>query len=316
MKEKKMLLIRSLNDLHCQFQNVSLALGTFDGVHLAHRFVIGRTVEWSKLHNGTSMVCTFSNHPLSLIHPKRVPPQLQNLSGKTEQIRMLGVDVLVRIPFTTELLHLSPDDFVRLLAAKINPRHIVVGPNYSFGDKGIGTPLMLTGLADRFKIETEICPEVSKNGVLVSSTLIRNLLVRGEVIEAAGLLGRPYELTGTVVHGDQRGRTLGFPTANMKVSSQLLIPGNGVYAVRAKVGGLYYNGLCNVGVNPTFGQDKMRVETHLLDFDREIYGKRITLFFLGRLRGEKKFASAELLTLQMKSDIQEAKIRYFASGLL
>ncbi len=306
-----MLLIRSLEELHCQFQNVSVALGTFDGVHLAHRFVIGRTVEWSQIHAGTSMVFTFANHPLSIIHPQRVPPQLQSLSGKTEQIRKLGVTVLVRIPFTRELLHLPPEDFVHLLATKIAPRHIVVGPNYSFGDKGLGTPGMLTGLADRYGIETEICPEVMENGVMVSSSVIRRLISKGEVLEAASLLGRPYELNGCIVHGDHRGRTLGFPTANMKISPQLLIPGKGVYAVRVKVGRGYHDGLCNVGVNPTFAQENLRVETHILDFDREIYGKRMTVYFLGRLRSEKAFPSAEALILQMQSDMQKAKNEYF-----
>ena len=307
----KMLLIRSLDELHCQFPNVAMALGTFDGLHLAHRFVIGRTVDWSRMNAGTSMVFTFSNHPLSIIHPHRVPPQLLNLSGKTVQIRNLGVDVLVRIPFTRELLHLSPENFVQLLATKINPRRIVVGPNYSFGDKGMGTPGQLTGLALNYGIETEICPEVMENGAMVSSSLIRRMLSRGEVAEAAKLLGRPYELSGTVVHGDHRGRTLGFPTANLKVSAQLLIPGKGVYAVRVKVGGVYHRGLCNIGVNPTFGQENLRIETHILDFDCDIYGKRMTVYFLGRLRGEKKFSSADSLAVQMRADKEEARTQYF-----
>ena len=307
-----MLLIKSLDELHCQFPNVSLALGTFDGVHLAHRFVIGRTVEWGQLNAGTSMVFTFANHPLSIIHPHRVPPQLQNMSSKTEQIRKLGVMVLVRIPFTRELLHMRPADFVHLLATKIKPRHIVVGPNYSFGDKGLGTPGMLAGLAGRYGIETEICSEVMENGVMVSSTIIRRLLSKGEMLEAAKLLGRPYELTGSVVHGDHRGRSLGFPTANLKISPQLLIPGKAVYAVRVKVVGAYYNGLCNIGVNPTFKQEGLRVETHILDFDREIYGKRMTVYFIGRLRSEKKFSSAESLVIQMRSDMQKARNKYFS----
>lgn len=307
-----MLLIKSLDELHCQFPNVSLALGTFDGVHLAHRFVIGRTVEWGQLNAGTSMVFTFANHPLSIIHPHRVPPQLQNMSGKTEQIRKLGVMVLVRIPFTRELLHMRPEDFVHLLATKIKPLHIVVGPNYSFGDKGLGTPGMLAGLAGPYGIETEICPEVMENGVMVSSTIIRRLLSKGEMLEAAKLLGRPYELTGSVVHGDHRGRSLGFPTANLKISPQLLIPGKAVYAVRVKIGGAYYNGLCNIGVSPTFKQEGLRVETHILDFDREIYGKRMTLYFIGRLRSEKTFPSAESLVIQMRSDMQKARNEYFS----
>ena len=306
-----MLLIKSLDELHCQYPKVSLALGTFDGVHLAHRYVISRTVEWSQIHSGVSMVFTFANHPLSVIQPHRVPPQLQTMSGKTEQIRKLGVNVLVRIPFTKEMLHLSPEDFVYLLAKKIGPCHIVVGPNYSFGDKGYGNPGMLSGLAARYGIETEICPEIMEDGVMVSSTTIRRLIAEGDVTAAAKLLGRPYDLTGTVVHGDHRGRTLGFPTANLKISRDILVPAQGVYAVRVKVGGAYHDGLCNVGSNPTFGQEQSRIETHILDYNRDIYGRRLTVHFLGRLRTVKTFASAEDLIRQMKLDVKEAKTDYF-----
>ena len=306
-----MLIITNLDQLHCQFEKVAMALGTFDGVHLAHQFVIGRAVEWSRQHAGTSMVFTFANHPLSLIHPHRVPPQLQTLAGKTAQIKNQGVTVLVRIPFTKALLHLPPEDFVYLLATKIKPKHIVVGPNYSFGDKGSGNPAMLTGLCERYGIETEICPEIHEQGVMVSSTVIRGLLAAGEVEAAARLLGRPFELSGRVVHGDQRGRSLGFPTANMQPAPQILIPGKGVYAVKVKVGSRYYNGLCNIGTNPTFVQGPLRVETHILDFDREIYGKPITTLFLGRLRAENTFGSAAELVAQMKRDLQQAQQQYF-----
>ena len=306
-----MLIITNLDQLHCQFEKVAMALGTFDGVHLAHQFVIGRAVEWSRQHAGTSMVFTFANHPLSLIHPHRVPPQLQTLAGKTAQIKNQGVTVLVRIPFTKALLHLPPEDFVYLLATKIKPKHIVVGPNYSFGDKGAGNPAMLTGLCERYGIETEICPEIHEQGVMVSSTVIRGLLASGEVEAAARLLGRPFELSGRVVHGDQRVRSLGFPTANMQPAPQILIPGKGVYAVKVKVGARYYNGLCNIGTNPTFVQGPLRVETHILDFDREIYGKPITTLFLGRLRAENTFGSAAELVAQMKRDLQQAQQQYF-----
>ena len=306
-----MLIITSLNQLHCQFEKVAMALGTFDGIHLAHQFVIGRAVAWSRQHEGTSMVFTFANHPLSVIHPQRVPPQLQTLAGKTAQIKNQGVTVLVRIPFTKSLLHLPPEDFVHLLATRIKPRHVVVGPNYSFGDKGAGNPEMLTGLCERYGIETEICPEIHEQGVMVSSTVIRNLLTAGDVAAAASLLGRPFELSGRVVHGDRRGRALGFPTANMQPAPQLLIPGKGVYAVKVKVGARYYDGLCNIGTNPTFVQGPLRVETHILDFDRDIYGKPITTLLVGRLRAEKTFGSVAELVVQMNRDLQQARQQYF-----
>lgn len=306
-----MLIINSLHELHGQFENVSVALGTFDGVHLAHRFVIGRTVEWSANHEGTSMVFTFANHPLSIINPQRVPPQLQTMGSKAEQIRKLGVKVLVRIPFTQTLLHMPPTDFVHLLASKIKPRHIVVGPNYSFGDKGAGTPEMLTGMAGRYGMETEICPAVFEDGTMVSSTAVRRLIAGGEMEKAARLLGRTYDLSGIVVSGDHRGRTLGFPTANMKVAPQMLLPGKGVYAVKVKTGRKVYAGLCNIGINPTFAQDGLRVETHILDFDHEIYGKKLTLFFLGRLRVEKAFPSTIELITQLQQDVKHARELYF-----
>ena len=306
-----MLIITSLNQLQYQLDKVAMALGTFDGVHLAHQFVIGRAVAWSRQNSGTSMVFTFANHPLSVIHPQRVPPQLQTLAGKTTQIKNQGVTVLVRIPFTKSLLHLPPEDFVHLLATRIKPRHVVVGPNYSFGDKGAGNPEMLTGLCERYGIETEICPEINEQGVMVSSTVIRNLLTAGDVVAAANLLGRPFELSGLVVHGDRRGRALGFPTANLQSAPQLLIPGKGVYAVKVKVGARYYDGLCNIGTNPTFVQGPLRVETHILDFDREIYGKSITIMFIGRLRAERTFGSAAELVVQMNRDLQQAKQQYF-----
>lgn len=307
-----MLIITSLEQLHCQFENVAMALGTFDGVHLAHQFVIGRAVHWSRQYEGTSMVFTFANHPLSVIDPNRVPLQLQTLADKTVQIKRLGVTVLVRIPFTKELLHLQPEDFVHLLATKVKPRHIVVGPNYSFGDKAAGNPVMLTGLCDRYGIETEICPEIKEQGVMVSSTAIRELLTAGEVTAAARLLGRPFELCGRVVYGDQRGRALGFPTANIQSAPRILVPGNGVYAVKVKIGARYYNGLCNIGTNPTFVKGPLRVETHILDFDREIYGKTIKTLFIARLRSEKKFASAAELVAQMKRDLQQAQDQFFS----
>ena len=306
-----MLIIKSLHELHGQFSNVSLALGTFDGVHLAHRFVINRTVDWSSEHDGTSMVFTFANHPLSIINPQRVPPQLQTIGGKTRQIRKLGVQVLVRVPFTSSLLHLSPADFVHLLAVKIKPRHIVVGPNYSFGDKGAGTPEMLTGLAGRYGMEIDICPAVYENGILVSSTAIRRLIAGGDMEKAARLLGRVYDLSGTVIAGDHRGRTLGFPTANLNVAPRMLLPGKGVYAVKVKAGRKLFSGLCNIGINPTFAQDGLRIETHILDFDQDLYGKKITLYFMGRLRVEKAFPSKTELIAQLEQDVIQARNQYF-----
>ena len=305
-------MINSLESLIPKYPAVSVALGTFDGVHIGHQSVIRRTVDWACENLGTSVVFTFSNHPLSLIHPNRVPPQLLTQNDKATLIRELGVDLLVAVPFTQELLVMPPEEFITLLQDRLNPKHIIVGPNYSYGKDAAGSPETLRATAQTIGMETEIAPFVVQDGLQVSSTLIRRLVSGGEVARAARMLGRRYSLSGEIIPGDGRGRTLNFPTANMKVARELILPGKGVYAVYVEIEGATHNALCNVGINPTFRTGEVRVESHLLDFDGDLYGKRTTVHFIERLRDEKAFPDKEALILQIQNDVMMARSQFFS----
>ena len=307
-----MKIITDIQNLSPVFPYPSIALGTFDGVHIGHQSVISRSTEWAKQHNGTSMVFTFSNHPLALIHPQRVPPQLLTQADKSKYITHLGVDVLVSIPFTHELLTMQPDDFLALLIKCLQPSHIIVGPNYTYGKDAAGTAETLRLNAAKFGVQTEVAPYIFLDGHQVSSTLIRRCVAGGEVKRASQMLGRSYELSGAVIHGDGRGRTLNYPTANLRIAPELILPGKGVYAVNAFINEKKLNGLCNVGINPTFHTGEIRVEVHLLDFDADLYGQTLTIRFIDRIRDEKAFLSKELLILQMNNDVFVARERYFS----
>jgi riboflavin kinase/FMN adenylyltransferase len=308
-----MKIITDIQNLLPVFPSPSIALGTFDGVHIGHQSVICRAIAWAKQHSGTSIVFTFSNHPLALIHPQRVPPQLLTQADKANYIEKLGVDVLVSIPFTHDLLIMHPDDFLTLLFQRLQPSHIIVGPNYTYGKDAAGTSDTLGLKASNFGAQTEIAPFVFLDGHQVSSTLIRRCVAGGEVRRAAQMLGHSYELTGTVIHGDGRGRTLNYPTANLRIAPELILPGKGVYAVNAFINEKRLNGLCNVGINPTFHTGEIRVEVHLLDFDADLYGQTITIRFIERIRDEKAFPSKELLIIQMNNDVAVARERYFST---
>jgi len=289
-----------------KYSNITVALGTFDGVHVGHQKIIGRAVELAKSIAGTSVVFTFSNHPLSIIDPARCPLQLITNEHKAELMQELGVDVLFNIPFTPDFLKLSPTDFITLLRANLQPKHIVVGPNYSFGYRGAGTPEFLRTAGEVSHFEVEVHPAVCINGNIVSSTVIRHLITEGNVAEASRLLGQPFKLKGIVISGDKRGRTLGFPTANLQIPEGFAVPNNGVYAVYVYIENRQYNGIVNIGTNPTFKGATRHIEAHVLNFAHDLYDKYIEIAFLNRIRGEKTFSSAEDLKSQICQDIHSA----------
>lgn len=287
---------------------VCVALGTFDGVHIGHREIISRAVEKAKAVAGTSVVFTFTNHPLSVIDEKRCPPQIVTLEEKAKILQSLGVDVLLAIPFTPELLKLSAQEFIALLVENLKPGHIMVGPNYSFGYRSSGDPDFLKAAGERHGFAVCVHPGVRVDNQIVSSTLIRKLISEGKINEAARLLGRPIRLCGEVVHGEKRGgKTLGYPTANLKVAPQLVLPKNGVYVTRAFLGGIAYDSITNIGINPTFSGNVKTVEAHLLDFDGDIYQCALELQFCKRLRSEQRFASPDELRRQIKADVLLAR---------
>jgi riboflavin kinase/FMN adenylyltransferase len=270
-----------------------VAVGTFDGVHLGHREVI----------RGNDTVLTFEPHPLAVVAPQAAPPLLTTLERKAELLEGIGVDELVVIPFDKDFAAHTAQEFIdEVLVGKLGATHVSVGENFRFGHKAQGDTAMLE--ADG-RFETRVAPLVEIDGEVVSSSHIRGLVLGGAVMYADRLLGAPFVVQGEVVHGDKRGRDLGFPTANLVPRSGYVTPGHGVYACRTGDGHL---AAVNVGVRPMFvtGRGEL-IEAYLLDFDGDLYGTELRLEFLKRLRGEKRFASVDALVEQMHLDVEQAR---------
>lgn len=269
-----------------------LAIGTFDGVHVGHRAVIG----------DADTVLTFEPHPLSVIHPEAAPKLIMPFEVKRDVIDGLGVEELVVVPFDRDFATIPPDDFCsRVLVERLGAERVAVGENFRFGARAQGTPELL---AAREEFETEVVPLVEVGGEAVSSTRIRAAVAAGDIPTANRCLGAPFIFEGEVVMGDRRGRTLGFPTANVVPGDRFLYPGHGVYSAFA-------NGrpaAVNVGIRPTFESGRgVLIETYIIDHDEDLYGRRLRIAFLKRLRGEKRFAGAEELIAQMHRDVAEAR---------
>jgi len=274
-----------------------VALGTFDGVHRGHREVI----------RGADTVLTFAPHPLSVIAPPRAPLLLTTLERKAELVAGLGVQELVVVPFDAAFAALTADEFVeRVLVDRLRTTHVTVGENFRFGHGAEGDAARLQ--ADG-RFETRVAPLLEVDAEVVSSSHIRGLVLGGAVEYADELLGAPFTITREVVHGDRRGRELGFPTANLLPADGYVTPGHGVYACRATTAaGETRAAATNVGVRPMFvtGRGEL-IEAFLLDFDGDLYGQPLRLEFLKRLRGEKRFESVEALVEQMNRDVDEAR---------
>ncbi len=285
-----------------------VAIGTFDGVHLGHQKLIARAVSLAREAGVLSVVFTFSNHPLSVLVPEHRPPALSSREERRLVFEELGVDLVVEAKFTEEMAALSAEDFLTRLVERLAPQAVVVGENFSFGAEGRGTPDFLFEQGQILGFHVEKLPLFSHAGETVSSTRIRSLLSEGDVRLAGELLGRLFAISGVVIHGDERGRKLGFPTANLLPPKGEACPANGAYAVCVVLeGGEEYIGVANVGDNPTFGGGEQRIETHLLDFSGDLYGQRIVVRFVERLRAEKRFPSPEALVEQIRKDEQTAR---------
>ena len=267
-------------------------MGEFDGVHLGHRAVI----------DGSDTVLTFEPHPLAVTHPERAPKLLTSLDVKAELVAGLGVSELVVIPFDDRFALQTPQDFIdHVLVDALHAQQVSVGQNFRFGHGASGGSELLA--ADP-RFQTRVVTLVEAEGEIVSSSHIRALVAAGEVEQAARFLGAPFQLRGTVVHGDQRGRTLGFPTANIIPDEQLVCPGFGVYAALADGA----PAAVSIGVRPTFGEGlSVLVEAFVIDADIDLYGRMLRLDFLARLRGERRFDSGEELIEQMRLDVDQAR---------
>jgi riboflavin kinase/FMN adenylyltransferase len=268
-----------------------IAVGEFDGVHLGHREVIA----------GNDTVLTFEPHPLVVVRPEAAPKLLTSLEVKAELIAELGVEELVVIGFDQGFAQQSPEEFIDRVLVRMGAAEISVGENFRFGHKAAGDATLLA--ADG-RFGTRVAPLVEVDGEIVSSSRIRALIAAGEVEPAARLLGRPFRLRGGVVHGEHRGRTLGFPTANLVPDQLLACPGHGVYACRVDSRAA----AVSVGVRPTFQTGRgVLVEAYLLDFQGDLYGQEMTVEFLVRLRGERRFGSVEALVEQMNADVERTR---------
>jgi riboflavin kinase / FMN adenylyltransferase len=269
-----------------------VAIGTFDGVHVGHRRVI----------DDADTVLTFDPHPLSVIHPEAAPKLIMPFGVKRDVIEGLGASELVIIPFDEEFSKISAEDFCsEILVETLGAEQVSVGENFRFGAKAKGDPEML---ASRTEFSTRVVPLVEVDGETVSSSRIRALIAAGEGDAAMRCLGAPYLLEGEVVEGDRRGRNLGFPTANIVPLDEYVYPGHGVYAAFANG----HPAAVNVGVRPTFETGRgMLVESYLIDFDGDLYGRPLRVAFIARLRGERRFASVEELVAQMHRDVEDAR---------
>ena len=289
-----------------------VALGMFDGVHEGHAMLMRKANELAALHDLTSVVYTFSSHPMATYAPEHVPPQLETRSEKVQAIAQLGVDVAVLRPFDKEYAAQPPEEFVRALTQALHPRHIVIGFNYSFGAKGAGKTQDMIELGRKYGFETHVMQEFSMDGQPVSSTRIRKAVMAGEMEEASKLLGRPFALCGVVEHGKKLGRKLDFPTANLRWEPSKALPPKGVYAALAYVREDWYMAAVNIGEHPTApGGSKMTVEANLIGYEgEEFYGCHMRLLFFKRLREEKKFESLEALREAVMLNREET-IAYF-----
>ena len=305
-----MKIFNNIVKLNTCFPGITIALGAFDGIHIGHQKIISRAVNLAKQINGTSVVFTFSNHPLSVVAPERCPLQLITQEYKAELIQDLGVDILLTIPFTKHFLELSALQFINLFMENLSPKQIVVGPDYFFGYKRSGTTEFLEQAGVQHGFNVEIHPIVYVNDTVVSSTLIREMITEGNIEKASQFLGRPVKFKGIVIHGAKRGRELGYPTINLSIANQLIVPADGVYAVSVHIENTHYNGIANIGNNPTFNGIDRRLEVHILNYSGDLYGQSVTVIFIKHIRGQITFSSAAELKLQICSDIKAAQIHF------
>jgi len=303
-----MIIIKDLSELKSPLEKPVLTIGNFDGVHKGHLALFEKVKEIAKKINGNSVVMTFDPHPVKVLNHGNGPPLITPIQQKIRLIKEAGIDIILCLPFTKEFATIPAKDFVKkILVDKIGVKYIVVGYDYAFGRNREGDIDLLQNLGDKLGFKVIVVEPVSIDGIIVSSTKIRNLVQEGRLEEAKALLGRNYQVCGTVIKGKNRGaRLLGYPTANLKLIDELT-PKIGVYAVKVIVDDKVYNGVANIGYNPTFGNKSFSVETHIIEFNKDLLGKEIRIEFVKRLRDERKFKDPDELSKQIGKDIEEAK---------
>jgi len=284
-----------------------LTIGVFDGVHAGHRYLLNKLRQRAAEKNLLSGVVTFNPHPQSVLHPGKRLPWLNSLEDRIEAFRNLGIDIIAVLTFTPEVAQLGARDFMYLLKEYLKMEGIVVGPDFALGRGKEGNIEALQTLGTEMDFTVEVVPAFTVDGEVVSSTRIRQALTQGDMKKIRDLMGRHFFLRGKVITSDKRGRTLGFPTANLEVSRQQALPGNGIYATITQVDDKRFRSATNIGTRPTFGEGKRTVETHLLGFKGDLYDREIRVEFVQKVRDELRFPSAEELKVQMTEDVREVE---------
>lgn len=293
----------------------AITLGVFDGVHRGHAHLIAGLRRRAEARGLDSGIVTLHPSPIQVLRPTARVAYITSLEERIELLRATGVDFVAPLTFTSEVAELSAHDFLAMLHDALNMKYILMGPDNAFGRGREGTPLRVAEIGAELGFELEVLDDpLDGDGGRVSATAIREAIANGDMETAAELLGRAYSLRGPVVHGMERGRTIGFPTANIAITPDRALPAYGVYVTRAHVGGDSYMGATNIGIKPTFDNELPSVETYLLDFEGDLYGRELRVEVLHRLRGEVKFNGLDELVDAIAADV-EATRAYFASGV-
>ena len=284
-----------------------LTIGVFDGVHVGHRYLLEKLQQRAVEKNLLSGVVTFNPHPQSVLHPNEQLRWLSNLEDRVRAFQELGINIVAVLTFTPKVAQLRARDFMSLLKKHLKMHGIMVGPDFTLGRGQEGNINMLRTLGHEMKFSVEVVPPFTIDGEIVSSTLIRQALIQGDMRRIEKLMGHYFYLRGKVITSDKRGRALGFPTANLDIEPQQALPGNGIYATITQVNSKRFPSATNVGTRPTFGEGKKMVETHLIQYKGDLYGKEIRVEFVQKVRDEQRFPSAEELKIQMEKDVQEVE---------
>lgn len=309
------MIIRDTDLKDIQTSDNYIALGSFDGLHLGHLSLIHKVHQEAQKNGGKSIVYTFKNHPRAVLNKENAPKLLMNNDEKAEILQECGIDMLYFQDFDSEFMKMTPKEFVEFLINKFHAKGLVVGFNYKFGYKNMGDTKLLQELAEEYDFKLFIMEPCIYEDEVISSTRIRKAIEDGEVQKACEMLSHPLRLSGEVMHGRKIGRTIGFPTANLNYDKNYVLPAIGVYYTNIKVNNIIYKGITSVGNNPTVDGKNLTIETYILDFSEDIYGKNIEVFFIKKIRNEKKFSGIEQLKDQLKKDKSFALNENYMSSL-
>lgn len=296
----------------------AVGLGNFDGLHVGHMALVNTLICEARIHGLQSVVYMFTKHPENIIRKKLFTPLLTTIGKRIHILEETALDYTYLDEFDEEYSRMAPERFVEdVLLEKLGARLVVAGFNYRFGYLGQGDVNLLREMGGRHKFDVIIIPPVKVNNEIASSTAIRGYVAKGDMESVFKLMGRHYSISGEVLDGKHLGRRIGFPTANLKPKEYLIIPRNGVYITKTLYNERFYSSLTNVGVNPTFGGvSGVRVETHFIDFDKDIYSSDIEVFFLSKLRNEKKFRNADELSAQIRADVMNVRKYFYSNGAI